>query len=247
MPHSRFFVDISLSNIKEITISGDELHHLLVMKKDKDDVIEIINGKNQIASAKIINISNKNALIEIIEVKNKIESKHKLILAQSLLRPNKIDLILEKGTELGVDEFILFTAEYSEIDTVSENRRKRFQSILISAIKQCGRLDLPKLTIIDDITRLKTVDNNYIYGEAICDNVIDISSFKNIKLPICFITGPEKGFSIDEKSFLENKLKAAPIKININILRTETASIAATAILSQIKLSQIKLSQIKDY
>lgn len=228
MPHYRFFYNSTFYKDEEIIISSDELHHLHVMRKKLNENVEIINGKNQLAEAKIINLTPKSATLKITKIITKTPEKTKIILAQPLLRPQKLDLILEKGTELGIDEFILYPAEYSEIKEISKNREERINSILISAVKQCGRLDMPKVSIIDNISLLLSYDYSYLYGDLETTNRINTEEIT--KQDICIVIGPEKGFSKKEKDFLQNKLKAHPININSNILKTETASVATAAI-----------------
>ena len=236
MPHSRFFLDEPFHLNKEIILSGPEFHHIGVMRKEIGEIIEVVNGKNQLSTAKITNFTSKSITLKIIEITENKLDKPSIILAQAMVRPPKLDLVLEKCTELGVSEFILFKADYSETETISQNRQQRINSLLTSAIKQCGRLDLPKFSFMDNMKKFKGLDYQFLYGDLSCSSYIDLNKLQNSKNPLCFLVGPEKGFSEKEKTFLKEELKALPVKINKNILRTETAAISAISILAQLHL-----------
>lgn len=227
MPHNRFFSQEKLIKNALITIDKDQSKHIKVMRKKSGDTIELINGNNQLALAEMINDSTA----KIIRVSEKKPPKQKIILAQSFLKTSKLDLILEKATEIGISEFILFKADHSEIPIITPNKLARFSTILISAIKQCGRLDLPKITIISKLSELKKFKHHYLFGDTQSDSFLNIKNIPDEN--ICFLIGPEKGFSSKETAFLKNDLKASGVKINENILRTETAAITASVLLSQ--------------
>jgi 16S rRNA (uracil1498-N3)-methyltransferase len=141
---------------------------------------------------------------------------------------------MEKCTELGVAEFILFKSEFGEIDELSKNRLERIILIVISAMKQCGRLDLPSVTIINKLSELKNKNYIFLFGEENSLEYLDINTLRKVSQPICFLTGPEKGFSEKELEFMKEELRASQVKINNNILRAETAPITAAALLSQL-------------
>lgn len=227
MPHDRFFSNEPFSKNQIIELKDSEFHHLKVMRIKPNDQIELINGKNQLATASLISIDQKTALLKI---ENLIEKKKKneIILAISFLRQNKLDLILEKATELGVTQFFFFPSKNSELDSLSPNKKERMESILISAIKQSGRLDLPKISILKNIKEFESYGFDFCYGD------INGGSFQITSKPICFFIGPEKGFTAEEVFLLENSLKAKSIKLNDNILRSETAAICAATLLSYL-------------
>lgn len=232
MPHDRFFIDHPLKINENVEIK-DELSHLKVMRKKEGDLIELINGKNQLALARIIQLGTKSALIQIENISIGKMSKYKTILAQPYLRSNKLDLIIEKAAELDIDEIYLFHAQRG--DAIHE-KEKRELSIIIAALKQCGRLNFLKLHHLKDLFLMKEFDFDFFFGDMNSTQMLDIFHLKkNYEKPICFINGPEKGFSEKEKTFM-NSLKAIPINLAPNILRAETASICAASLLSQIKL-----------
>src|SRR5690242_5496216 len=114
MPAHRFFLDTTFSH-KTALLEGDEFHHLKnVMRARIGDSIEIVNGRGALVHARLIEIKNSSALLEITQKIDQPSPSHTLILAQAFTRPALLDWIIEKGTELGADEFWLFPGEQSE-------------------------------------------------------------------------------------------------------------------------------------
>lgn len=231
MPHNRFFTPKPFFKNEEIRIQDDEVHHFHVMRVQEKDTIELINGKNQLAEALVISIAKKEVILKIQNVTHGTHVKEK-ILGLALLRSMKLDLILEKATELGITKFFFFPSQNSEIEELSPNKITRMENILISAIKQCGRLDLPEIHFLKEIKELIRNDFDYFLGEMSAhESIFQISISKK---PICILIGPEKGFSSTEILFFQTSLKAKPVKLNDNILRSETAAICAAALLGSL-------------
>lgn len=223
MPHDRFFLDAPLT--KRVALTGPELHHLShVMRLKTGDTIELVNGKGSLATAEILSISKQRAELEILSSSDTLIPPPRLILAIPLLRPSKLELILEKCTELGADAFWIYPAAHSDKDTLSEHQLERLQYVTISAMKQCGRLDLPPITLLPKFEAIFQHKATFLYGDPRA-SLGAIPSFEQA----IFITGPESGFSEKEMKVL--KEKGVAVRLNRHILRAETAPIAAAAIL----------------
>ncbi len=224
MPAERFYVNADLSGI--VTIEGPEHHHLAhVMRVRIGDEIEVVNGRGAIAEAKVTAISKQTASLTILSASQTPLPPTRLILAIPLMRPSKLELVIEKCTELGADAFWLYPAHYSEKDDLSPHQQERLNIIAISAMKQCGRLDLPPIRILAHFEEI-------FYSEAPCF-FGDTRNAAKIKLPegeLVFITGPERGFFEKELKLLDQK--ATGVRLHRNILRAETAPIAAAALFS---------------
>lgn len=242
MPKDRFYTNQDLKKDICISITAQEACHMyIIMRKRKDDEVEIINGKGFLAKAKILNISKNQANLKIENIYFEEEKKQKLILVQSIIKPDRLDLVFEKCAQLGADEFHLFPAINSRKTEFSKNRLDRTLNILIAAIKQCGRLYLPKIKILTSIKDFQTIKSRIFFGstDKNCTKLID--ALKKEDENIYFIIGPQKGFTDEETNFMENDLKALPVKLNENILRSETAAITAIAITSHL-LESYKLA-----
>ncbi len=221
MPENRFFSPQPFLEKKIIELEESELHHLKVMRIKPNESVELVNGKNQLALASLISQDSKKALLRIEKVTEK-RNLSEFILALSFLRQSKLDLILEKATELGITQFFLFPSQNSELDQLSSSKKERMETILISALKQSGRLDLPKIFILKRLSEFKNYNFDFFYGD------INGGSFSSPINPPCFFIGPEKGFSADEILALKDSLNAKSVNLSSNILRSETAAICAS-------------------
>src|SRR5207302_3900293 len=117
-----------------------------VMRTRKGENVEVVNGKGTLAQASVAEIAKDKAVLHINSVHEQVKQPERIILAQALPKQNRLDFILEKGTELGVDEFWLFPGKLSVKKDFSENQMERLETQIIVAMKQCGRLFLPKLS-----------------------------------------------------------------------------------------------------
>lgn len=115
MPHNRFFLDQDLSRDDTFLLQEGEAHHLLrVMRAEKGDLVELVNGRNQLIKGKVDAIGKKEVSIQKIDLISIPIKPPSFILAQSLIEMARLETIVEKTTELGVDEIWLFPALFSE-------------------------------------------------------------------------------------------------------------------------------------
>jgi 16S rRNA (uracil1498-N3)-methyltransferase len=228
MPAERFFVDTPLQDV--VTLEGTELHHLAhVMRIRVGEEVELVNGKGSLAKAKLLTLSKREATLEILQATHHPVPTEKYILAIPMMRPAKLELIIEKCTELGADAFWIYPAAHSEKENFSENQQQRLSHIAISAMKQCGRLDLPKIKILTRFDELFLPSYNYFFGDTNPDAPWITPQDRGV-----FITGPESGFSEKERKILQ--ARASGVHLHKNILRAETAPIAALLLYQKISI-----------
>jgi 16S rRNA (uracil1498-N3)-methyltransferase len=235
MPKDRYFVDQVLKKNENISIETKEAAHMnFIMRKKKNDIIEIINGKGFLAKAKILDFSKSGVFVIIEDLYFEEEKKQKIILVQSLIKQDRLELVLEKCSELGVNEIWLLTSKNSLKVNFSKNKLERLQNILIAATKQCGRLYLPRIKFLKSLEDLKNIEGQIFIGEINknCPKLID--SLKKNNENIFFLIGPESGFDNEEIFYFENNLKPSFVKLNSNTLRSETAAISAITIISHV-------------
>lgn len=232
MPAYRYFMDEDFKVGESVELTGQEQHHLAhVMRSREGDRVELVNGKGILAEAAVLTVGRRDALLKVENVNKVPPSKVSVILAQAIARPNRLDFILEKGTELGMTELWLFPAERSERGKFSESQLERMRQVTIAAMKQCGRLYLPRIVIRDHFSKWEKFGGLTCFGDVDCKQPInDHFDWKNYAR-ILFFVGPESGFSEGEVSFLR-QIDAKGIKLNDNILRTETAALAGLAIIN---------------
>jgi len=124
-------------------------HILQTLKKKEGDILSVTNGQGKLFTAKISHIDRKITLrYDRSEEFTKPEPE--IVLAVGFIRPNRLEVILEKCTELGVNHYILFRSRYANYVTYNH---ERFHKILRQAIKQSLQYYLPGISIIDDFDR----------------------------------------------------------------------------------------------
>jgi 16S rRNA (uracil1498-N3)-methyltransferase len=224
MPAERFFYNNLLKETQMISLGEEETFHLLkVMRTKPGELVEIINGQSQLGYARL----KEHGQLYIERLIEQPVPKEGLILCVAMPKFNRIEWIIEKGTELGVVAFWLFEGDLSEKSSLSEQQRLRLSHLAISAIKQCGRLDLPKIELKPPLAKWQKPQGTLLFGDT-SENASPIHF--SYQLPIYFFSGPEKGFGKKELDLL-NKWEAKGVSLNRNILRADTAPIVAAAIL----------------
>ncbi len=220
----RFFLD----SLDSRELFGDEFHHLkTVMRARIGDTIELLDGKGTMLSATVTSLHTDHATFEVTQKRHEPPPSNSIILAQAFTRPALLDWIVEKGTELGAAEFWLFPGEQSEKKELTSNQLQRLHTLTISAIKQSGRLYLPKLEIQPPLAEWKKPAGTLLFGSL----APDAKPLTGATESTIIVIGPEKGFSKNEHTFLEKNLQATGVKLNSNILRAETAALCALSIL----------------
>lgn len=230
MPHYRFFIESSFNEGDLLSFEGDEYHHMIkVMRLEQGDAVEIVNGQGYLGKGAVQEIKKTAAVCCIHQVIFE-EFSPSFIIAQALLKPASLEWTIEKNTELGAEELWLFPAMYSEKKELSSNQLERLQRHVVSALKQCGRLYLPKICLFESLDKiLQTESHSLLYGD-LSPGTPKLSDSKSANAPL-FIVGPEQGFHEKELTLLKRCAKG--VSLHRNILRAETASITAAALLSQ--------------
>lgn len=236
MPAERYFFNGSLQSNQTIELQGPEFHHLVhVMRMRKGENVEIVNGQGSLAQGNIEHLGKEKANVRIDEVHLTPKLLPRLILAQALPKPNRLDFIIEKGTELGVDAFWFFPGEHSVKKECYPSQMERIRTLTIAAMKQSGRLYLPSIDYKPSLVNWTDLnDKTMFYGDLDSHAPLFEETWKRLPtmtFPVIFVTGPEGGLSEKEEKWLkENGGKG--VKLHPNILRTETASIMAISLMS---------------
>ena len=232
-----FYVPSITPNADTVEISDLEHHHLRnVLRLKQNEVVQIIDGKGGVYSAKVDRISVESTTVQIIEQTAAMRTSEKktpfLMLFQGIPKNDKMELILQKTTELGVSQIVPMITERT-LQKPSEKRVKRWHRIVISATKQCKSLWLPELQHVRDFdTCINTIASetlSLILWENEKENHIS-NVFKSHTNPesLALFVGPEGGWTENEVSDAVNR-GCIPVTIGSNSLRAETAAIAAIA------------------
>ncbi len=242
MPAHRFFSNTPLSiehpdqdptspenqASRNLRLDGDEAHHLItVMRARIGDEVEIIDGKGRLAIAQIVEKDKKHVILKIENIITEEPSQYSRTLILALLRHGHIEYALEKCTEVGITDFILFPGARSDRDDISQTQFKRYQTILESSIKQCGRLFIPTLHFVSSLKKAVEGQSFITFGDLSSSSL----PIHNITIPqkASIVIGPEAGFSEEEYAYLRS-IQATGIRFHKNILRAETAAVVASTI-----------------
>ena len=225
----RYFNNEKVNN--SFLMNEDDSNHITkVMRMNLGNKIEIVCNET-LYICEIIQLG-KNVVVKIIEEKDENnELPIKVTICQSLVNEQKMDLILQKGTELGVSEFIPYNARNSVVKENNKSDKKivRWQRIVKEASEQSKRNIIPKVNNIINIDEL--IKLNYDLKLLCSVNEFTLNIKKVLEQTrkydtIIIVIGPEGGFSKEE----ESKLIAngfISVSLGKTVFRTETASLVA--------------------
>ena len=228
MSNIRLFFQESLSINSSSKLDKPQSHYLIkVMRLNVGKNFSLFNQSGE-WEAKITEI-NKGIVKFLITKKIRTNSNEKEIwLAFAPIKLNYLNLMIQKATELGVTRFIPILTERT---IVRKLNMKRIKKIIIEASEQSNRLKIPKL---EEITKLDNFlknnkKTNIVFGDLnTANNKLNIGNSK----PLCILIGPEGDFTIKERDKILKLENIIPLKINNNILRSETAAISLVSIIS---------------
>lgn len=226
-----FFAPKLQVNSTKLAIQGQEYKHIVKsLRKEIGDKIKITNGRGALFTGEITSIDEAILNIKIISQKSIEKSKPRVSLAFSLLKKQN-KLIIEKCTELGICEFFPFVSNRTVKKNYSEKLRSKLERVAIAAMKQSGSAYLPEVNPIIDFKDLFTfINQNYqsiLAWENNKSHFLDVA-LSTTKTDVCLIIGPEGGFTTEEVNY-SKKFSAKIISLGNNVLRAETAAIAASA------------------
>lgn len=239
----KFFIKNDQVKDEYIDITGDDVNHIKnVLRLKIDDCIQVCNsdtGNNY--KAQIVSVEKSNIKCSIIEKLNStVESNVYIHILQGLPKADKMELIIQKCTELGVQEITPVNMERSIVKLNPKDETKkiqRWQKIAEVAAKQSGR---DKITQINNIVKFKDIfnvlkdyDTFLVAYEKEKENTLkkELIKLKEVTFPkIAVLIGPEGGIDDEEIKVLKmNNTKI--ITLGKRILRTETAPLAISSII----------------
>jgi 16S rRNA (uracil1498-N3)-methyltransferase len=227
---------IYLSNIhsanNQISITADKARYLAsVLRCKEGDALVIFNGAGNCFRTKILKVGKKEVIADVMEkFPCNFESPVNITLVQSLLKGEKMDLVIQKTTELGVREIVPVVTERSQL---RETRKTpRWQKIAEEASRQSGRTVIPVVhepVSFQDIFTGNDLKGFIFYEEEGMRLSDSVSSFIPHPLSLFIVVGPEGGFTKEEVELAKEKGLVAA-SLGKRILRAETAAIAAVTL-----------------
>ena len=228
MNNIRLFYSKSLSLNLTDKLDKSQSHYVSkVMRLKEKEVFSLFNSSGE-WEAKIVNITKSIVEFNVTKQLRQKENTKELWLAFSPIKSNYFNFMIQKATELGVTKFLPVIFERTIVRKIN---KERLEKVIIEAAEQSNRITVP---IIDDPQKLKSFLNNdmdLIFTDLNTTNTkIDIK--KLTTKPTCVIIGPEGDFSEEEREEILKFNDVQSIKINENILRSETAVISALSIIN---------------
>ena len=228
MSNIRLFYSKSLSLNLTDKLDKSQSHYVSkVMRLKEKEVFSLFNSSGE-WKAKILNISKNIVEFNVTKQLRQRENTKDLWLAFSPIKSNYFNFMIQKATELGVTKFIPIIFERTIVRKIN---KERLEKVIIEAAEQSNRITVP---IIEEPQKLKNFlsnDLDLIFADLNTANTkIDLT--KLTTKPTCVIIGPEGDFSEEEREEILKFNGVQPIKINDNILRSETAVISALSIIN---------------
>ena len=228
MSNIRLFFPENLSTNLSLTLDKSQSHYLTkVMRINIGNNFSLFNQNGE-WEARITKITK--GIVEFLIIK-KIRSKDndkEIWLAFAPIKINYLNFIIQKATELGVSKFTPILTERTIVRKINE---KRINKIIIEASEQSNRLKVPKLEEVIKLDNFLKFNQKtkIIFGDLNTNN--NKLTVKNTE-PLCILIGPEGDFSSKEREKILKLKNIIPLKINENILRSETAAISMISIIT---------------
>jgi len=225
-----------------VKLDKTQSHHLIdVLRITAETNVEVFDGKGQLAAAAVKDVKHKTATLEVQEIKTyPCRKDSRIVIAVSIPKGQRLDWMITKCTELGVDHIALVKFQRTVKQTKGSSALDRLNKLAVSAAKQSGRIFLPKIEISEQLPQtIACLKNQYpqsdlFFGQAAASAKIITQLPTDKRDKIVFI-GPEGALTTEEQALLKDN-DALPVTLTETILRIETAAIAFGAILCAHRL-----------
>ena len=236
----RFFLPQADFTKETVTLTDKkELHHLKnVLRLKAKDQIAVFNNEGREATGAITDLNADSVTIRLDKIKVMEPKTVSLVLACAIPKKAKFETILEKCTELGVDEIIPLKTQRTEVTLHAERHEKklkRYQTVVINAAKQSQRSTIPTIhpvtNFLDALQRFITEETlaliPCLFGER--KSIFDaLAQRQKPYKKILFFIGPEGDFTLQE---IEEAAKkgCVPVSLGNQVLKVDTAAISVVA------------------
>ncbi len=241
----KFFVDSEQIIDNNINITGDDVNHIAnVLHIFEGEEVLVGNKQNGITYlCKIKTITKQNVLLDIVRtLESDAEPRTYIHIFQGLPKADKMEHIIQKGTEIGISEFtpVIMSRCIAKLEEKDAKKKiERWQKIALTAAKQCKRDKIPRVNLQNNLKKLyenlQEYDIVFIAYEEEKTHTLkeELSKYKSKEDKnnrIAVIIGPEGGLSKEEVDFLVQN-GGISVSLGKRILRTETAPLVMSAII----------------
>ena len=225
-----FFSNILSANLTD-KLDKSQSHYLTkVMRVKENEFFSLFNKEGE-WEAKILGISKSIVEFKTTKQLRQKENMKELWLAFSPIKSNYQNFMIQKATELGVTKFIPIILNRTVVRKINKGR---LEKIVVEASEQSNRIHVPSIEspqTLDIFLKKNSMD--LIFTDLNSDN-IKVDKSKLTDKPVCIIIGPEGDFSEAERDKILSSKGVQSLKINENILRSETAVISAISIVNYV-------------
>jgi 16S rRNA (uracil1498-N3)-methyltransferase len=228
MSNIRLFFHKSLSINLTDKLDKSQSHYVSkVMRIKESEVFSLFNNNGE-WEVKILGISKSIVEFNVTKQLRQKENLKELWLAFSPIKSNYFNFMIQKATELGITKFLPIIFDRTIVRKIN---KERLEKVIIEAAEQSNRINVPVIEQLQTLESFLKNDMDLIFTDLNASNKkIDLNQLT--KNPTCVIIGPEGDFSEDERQEILKFKGVQPIKINENILRSETAVISAISIIN---------------
>jgi len=230
-PVPRFFAPIKLSPGAAIKLPERAARHCAVLRLRCGDAVTVFNGEGGEFAAELTRVSRDDARAGVISRRTvERESPLAIALAQCVSSRDRMDITLQKSTELGVSRIVPIASERSVVKLSSDRADRRvahWRNVVVAACEQCGRNRVPEIAAITDFAAfLGMVDE----GTRLLLAPDADRDLRHLEPPraVTLLVGPEGGLAPEERRGAERS-GFVPVRFGPRVLRTETAPLAAIA------------------
>lgn len=229
----RYFAKEKVDN--QFNLLNDDLYHIkTVMRMKSGDKVEVVY-ENNVYLCEVQILKDEVSIIELERLQTTSNLEPKITLILPFLKEQKMDLILQKGTELGIDEFIFIETERTIVkieDKKEQSKLERWSRICKEASEQSMRLDIPNVKIernkdnLENLVGLKLLCSTQEKDKTVKNLLKNTRNYDKINIMI----GPEGGFSVKEEIYFEKK-GFIKVSLGSQIMRVETVPVFLASII----------------
>ena len=231
MSNIRLFFSATLSADMIDKLDKSQSHYLTKVMRIKENEVFSLFNKSGEWETKVLRISKSIIEFKTIKQVRQKENIKELWLAFSPIKSNYQNFMIQKATELGVTKFLPIIFDRTVVRKIN---KERLEKIVIEASEQSNRINVPTIEDAQNLNGfLKKNSMDLIFTDLNSNNK-KIDKSKLIDKPVCIIIGPEGDFSEAEREEILSFNSVQSIRINENILRSETAVISAISIVNYV-------------
>lgn len=231
---ARLFVPDRLTAGDDILLAADQAHYLRhVLRLGEGDAVALFNGRDGEFRGTIVAAGKKDCRLKIAEQLRPFRPAADIWLCFAPIRQGRIELIVEKATELGVARLLPVLTRRTQVHKVNA---ERLAAHAREAAEQSERLDVPDVAAAVTLEALLTdwpgERRLFLCAErATATPLLQAAQAWPAAAPCALLVGPEGGFAPEELAMAQRQAGIVPVTLGSGILRAETAAIAALAIL----------------